>query len=90
MYQLIKDSLEKDTYTLDTAIARIDYLVAAGKLTPDDATELRAIAAARAVPEVLTLEALAARITDMEASTVSRLDMIEGALVEFMDMMLNG
>lgn len=48
MYDVLKQRLKEDTYTLEDAVERITYLTANGKITPSQAEELRALATSRA------------------------------------------
>lgn len=74
MYEVMKGRLEQGGYTLANAQARIDYLVAQGRITPDEAAELQGIAEAKAdVPSETAMQ--------VEALT-ARQNMLEDCLVE--------
>lgn len=90
MFEVLKNRLETSAYTLASATARIDYLVAADKITPEEAATLLAIAKQRAVEEVLTVEALAARLNALEGALMGRIDMIEGGLLEIGEIVYAG
>ena len=68
MYEVLKNVLETTVYTLEDAEGRIDYAVARGRVTPEEASELLNLAAVHAVEPELTMEQrLAALETKVEA-----------------------
>lgn len=71
MYDVLKNYLTYGTYTLDDAKSRIDYGVAAGRITADQAAELLEIAAAHATrtPEIADkVAALETRVEGIEVA----------------------
>ncbi len=71
MYDVLKNYLTYGTYTPDDAKSRIDYGVAAGRITADQAAELLAIAEAHATrtPEVADkIAALETRVDGIETA----------------------
>lgn len=57
MFEVLKNLLNTTVYTLDDAENRIDYAVARGRITPEQAEQLLTIAQSRAVAQEKTLEA---------------------------------
>lgn len=57
MYEVMKNLFSTTTYTLEDAEGRIDYAVARGRITPEQAQELLTLAQAHAVVAEKTMEA---------------------------------
>ena len=57
MYEVMKNLFTTTTYALDDAEGRIDYAVARGRITPEQAQELLTLAQTHAVDEGKTIEA---------------------------------
>lgn len=72
-YQVLKDFLLRGTYTQEDAAGRIDYGVAGGKLTSEEAAELQGIASANAKPNPLLekIEELTRRVEVLEGAPQS-------------------
>lgn len=68
MYKVLKNYLETAIYTTEDGLARIDYQVARGTITPEEAQELATIAQERGTP--LTLESRVEALEQAQADMV--------------------
>lgn len=76
MFDVLKNYLESGDYTVTDGQRRIDYAVARGRITPEQAAELAAIVEQRGTPEAITPRTLDERVSDIEMAIIDLADMV--------------